>query len=99
MRFVSEITIDHLLTHTIGGWPNGRGDPMFSNNNMNYRELIAWTLENLPLADPPAVNSRILISAIGCSAELSRKSLAAARRLCPKISSRTVRNSRDGDRR
>jgi len=53
MRFVSEITVDHLLTHTIGGWPNGRGDPMFSNNNMNYRELIAWTLENLRLAGSP----------------------------------------------
>ena len=53
MRLVSEITIDHLLMHTIGGWPNGRGDPMFLNNTMNHRELIAWTLENLPLADSP----------------------------------------------
>jgi D-alanyl-D-alanine carboxypeptidase len=26
---------------------------MFSNNDMNYQELIAWTLENLPLADAP----------------------------------------------
>jgi len=26
---------------------------MLLNNNMNYRELIAWTLENLPLADFP----------------------------------------------
>jgi CubicO group peptidase (beta-lactamase class C family) len=55
MRFVSEITIDHLLTHTIGGWPNGRGDPMFSNYSMNHRELIGWTLENLPLAGSPGI--------------------------------------------
>jgi CubicO group peptidase (beta-lactamase class C family) len=50
---VEEITIEHLLTHTTGGWGNDANDPMFSNKEMNHRELIAWTLEHMPLTIPP----------------------------------------------
>jgi CubicO group peptidase (beta-lactamase class C family) len=42
--FVEQITIEHLLTHTVGGWGNAFNDPMFSNKDMSHRELIAWTL-------------------------------------------------------
>jgi CubicO group peptidase (beta-lactamase class C family) len=50
---IEEITVEHLLTHTAGGWGNGARDPMHLNKEMNQRELIAWTLELMPLAFPP----------------------------------------------
>jgi CubicO group peptidase (beta-lactamase class C family) len=50
---VDEITIEHLLTHTGGGWANHGADPMFMNPGMNHAELIAWTLRNRPLDNPP----------------------------------------------
>jgi CubicO group peptidase (beta-lactamase class C family) len=50
---VDEITIEHLLTHTGGGWSNQKADPMFMNIGMNHSELIAWTLRNRPLDQPP----------------------------------------------
>lgn len=49
----AEITIEHLLTHTAGGWGNLANDPMFLNKEMNHRELITWTLEHVPLTAPP----------------------------------------------
>ena len=50
---VEQITIEHLLTHTAGGWGNVVNDPMFSNREMSQRELIAWTLAHMPLSVPP----------------------------------------------
>ena len=50
---VEEITIEQLLTHTCGGWPNKNRDPMFSNPQFDQRRLIAWTLANVPLDHPP----------------------------------------------
>jgi CubicO group peptidase (beta-lactamase class C family) len=50
---VEQITIEHLLTHTVGGWGNVANDPMFSNKEMSHRELIAWTLTHMPLTVPP----------------------------------------------
>src|SRR5437588_3537940 len=50
---VEQITVDHLLTHTSGGWDNGPDDPMFSNLGMNHAQLISWTLNNQPLKNPP----------------------------------------------
>jgi CubicO group peptidase (beta-lactamase class C family) len=47
------ITIDHLLTHTAGGWTNEKSDPMFSQLGMSHRQLIVWTLANVPLLQPP----------------------------------------------
>jgi CubicO group peptidase (beta-lactamase class C family) len=50
---IQKITVEHLLTHTSGGWPNNHDDPMFKNKQMSHRELINWALENQPLtADP-----------------------------------------------
>jgi CubicO group peptidase (beta-lactamase class C family) len=43
---VRAITVDHLLTHSSGGWANDKDDPMFRNPAMNHDELIAWTLRN-----------------------------------------------------
>lgn len=50
---VEQITIDHLLTHTAGGWGNLENDPMFLNVGMNQEELISWTLKNQVLRNPP----------------------------------------------
>jgi CubicO group peptidase (beta-lactamase class C family) len=48
-----QITIEHLLTHTTGGWGNRSRDPMSLNREMKHRELIDWTLQHVPLTDPP----------------------------------------------
>jgi CubicO group peptidase (beta-lactamase class C family) len=50
---VDQITVEHLLTHTGGGWSNSSNDPMFENLQMNHAQLIAWTLRNRPLDNPP----------------------------------------------
>jgi CubicO group peptidase (beta-lactamase class C family) len=53
---IEQITIEHLLTHTAGGWSNDARDPMFLNKEMNHRELIAWTLKHMPLATSPGTS-------------------------------------------
>jgi CubicO group peptidase (beta-lactamase class C family) len=50
---IEQITIDHLLTHTAGGWSNLENDPMFLNVGMDQAELISWTLKNQALRNPP----------------------------------------------
>jgi CubicO group peptidase (beta-lactamase class C family) len=50
---VDQITIEHLLTHTSGGWANDAADPMFTNLEMNQAQLIESTLHNRPLDQPP----------------------------------------------
>jgi CubicO group peptidase (beta-lactamase class C family) len=52
-QYVADITVDHLLTHTCGGWPNDSTDPMFQHESWDHAHLISWTLENLPLTYPP----------------------------------------------
>jgi CubicO group peptidase (beta-lactamase class C family) len=52
-QYVTDITVDNLLTHTCGGWPDGSTDPMFRFNSWDQSKLIAWTLDNLPLTSPP----------------------------------------------
>jgi CubicO group peptidase (beta-lactamase class C family) len=38
---IERITIEHLLTHTSGGWPNDHDDPTFKNKEMRHLELIS----------------------------------------------------------
>jgi CubicO group peptidase (beta-lactamase class C family) len=52
-QYVEDITIDHLLTHTAGGWDKGNDDPMFANPEMDQPRLISWTLDNKPLSNSP----------------------------------------------
>jgi CubicO group peptidase (beta-lactamase class C family) len=52
-RHIEEITVEHLLTHTCGGWQNDARDPMFRNPGMAHAELISWTLDSIPLTSPP----------------------------------------------
>jgi CubicO group peptidase (beta-lactamase class C family) len=53
LQYVTDITVDHLLTHTCGGWPNDSTDPMFQHDSWDHEKLISWTLKNLPLTYPP----------------------------------------------
>jgi D-alanyl-D-alanine carboxypeptidase len=56
---IADITVSDLLHHTSGGWSadgsqsNGFNDPMFSKLSMNNKELISWTLNNIPLDTLP----------------------------------------------
>jgi CubicO group peptidase (beta-lactamase class C family) len=54
--YIEEITVDHLLTHTAGGWENDRTDPMFRHTGMGHKQLIAWTIANQPLENPPGTH-------------------------------------------
>lgn len=47
------ITLHQLLTHTAGGWPNDRSDPMFETSGLDAHQLIAQTLSTLRLAAVP----------------------------------------------
>lgn len=50
---LKRVTINHLLHHTAGGWPNDGSDPMFKNPEMSGDELISWVLENQTLTNEP----------------------------------------------
>jgi CubicO group peptidase (beta-lactamase class C family) len=52
-QYVTDITVDHLLTHTAGGWPNDSTDPMMRNLSWDQTKLITETIANLPLTNPP----------------------------------------------
>jgi CubicO group peptidase (beta-lactamase class C family) len=55
---LSQITVQHLLEHTSGGWSNNGADPMFIKTEMDQNQLITWVLENRPLDnDPGSVHS------------------------------------------
>jgi CubicO group peptidase (beta-lactamase class C family) len=54
-QYVTDITVDHLLTHTCGGWPNDSSDPMFRYNSWDQARLISWVLDTLPLTSPPGL--------------------------------------------
>jgi len=53
MPYVSDVTVNHLLTHTAGGWPNDSTDPMFRHDSWDQTKLISWAIETLPLSYPP----------------------------------------------
>ncbi len=50
---VQKITLEHLLTHTCGGWENDGNDPMIMDPTMDAKDLIRWTLQNEPLKNEP----------------------------------------------
>jgi CubicO group peptidase (beta-lactamase class C family) len=50
---INQITVEHLLTHSAGGWTNDGDDPMFHQPQLNHSELIAWVLKNRKLTDLP----------------------------------------------
>ena len=50
---VNDITVDHLLTHTAGGWAADSNDPMLHDNGWDESKLIAETIEKVPLTSRP----------------------------------------------
>jgi CubicO group peptidase (beta-lactamase class C family) len=55
-QYVADITVDHLLTHTCGGWPADSTDPMMHNDGWDQTKLITETIANVPLTSPPGTN-------------------------------------------
>ncbi|MBV9886998.1 MAG: beta-lactamase family protein, partial [Acidobacteria bacterium] len=55
-QYVTDVTVDHLLTHTSGGWPNDDTDPMFRNDSWDHKRLIAESIANIPLTYPPGTH-------------------------------------------
>ena len=49
---IEQITVDHLLTHSAGGWGHEH-DPMFSDPSLDQSELISRTLDTQPLLNAP----------------------------------------------
>lgn len=50
---VRSITVEHLLTHTAGGWGNSNNDPMFLDPALSLTDVIDTTLDNRPLDNEP----------------------------------------------
>jgi CubicO group peptidase (beta-lactamase class C family) len=55
-QYVTDITVDHLLTQTAGGWPNDSTDPMMHNLSWDHTKLITETIANDPLTNPPGTH-------------------------------------------
>jgi CubicO group peptidase (beta-lactamase class C family) len=55
-QWVQDITVDHLLHHTAGGWGNSANDPMFQQYSLDANELITWTLQNILLQNAPGTS-------------------------------------------
>ena len=53
---LADISVHHLLTHTSGGWPNDRRDPMFLHPALDQAELMARTLREQALRQPPGTH-------------------------------------------
>lgn len=57
--YVTDITIDHLLHHTGGGWStDAPGDPAFYDSSWTTSNLISWTLNNNNLLSAPGTTYR-----------------------------------------
>jgi CubicO group peptidase (beta-lactamase class C family) len=54
--YVTDITVDDLLTHTSGGWPNDDTDPMMHNDGWDHTKLITETIANVPITNPPGTH-------------------------------------------
>jgi CubicO group peptidase (beta-lactamase class C family) len=55
-QWVTDITVDDLLTHTCGGWPDDANDPMMLNLSWNQTKLITQTIAKVPLTNPPGTH-------------------------------------------
>ena len=55
-QYVADITVDNLLTHTAGGWPNDNTDPMMHNDGWDHTKLITETIANQPLTNQPGTH-------------------------------------------
>lgn len=51
--WLKAVTVEHLLTHTAGGWSNKEHDPMFREPDRGRATLIQQTLDDYPLQALP----------------------------------------------
>jgi len=51
--YVTDITVDHLLTQTAGGWAADDNDPMLQHNGWDQAKLITETIDNVSLTSVP----------------------------------------------
>lgn len=51
--YITDITIDHLLHHTGGGWGNQSDDPTMHDQSLTKEQLLTWILDNRPLDFAP----------------------------------------------
>jgi D-alanyl-D-alanine carboxypeptidase len=51
--WLQAITVEHLLTHTSGGWSNKEHDPMFHESGPNRTAFTQHVLDDYPLEAPP----------------------------------------------
>ena len=51
--WLAAITVEHLLTHTAGGWSNKEHDPMFHEGGRNFADFLQRVLDSYPLEWPP----------------------------------------------
>lgn len=56
--WITDITVDHLLSHLSGGWQNDGSDPMFQDGSLNFTQLINQTINNQALTDQPGTKSK-----------------------------------------
>ncbi|KAE9548215.1 hypothetical protein FO519_008576 [Halicephalobus sp. NKZ332] len=52
-KYLTDITVRHLLEHTAGGWNNLESDAAWLEPQMSTKELIEFILENVPLTEKP----------------------------------------------
>jgi len=50
---LEQITVEQLLMHTTGSWPNTNSDPMFQQGSLDVYQLIHWVLDNHPVRGNP----------------------------------------------
>lgn len=50
---ITDITVEHCLHHTLGGWGNASSDPMFQQSQLNGDDLLSWILDNRALENQP----------------------------------------------
>ena len=55
-QYITDVTVDHLLTHTAGGWPADSTDPMMHNLSWDHSKLITESIANMPLVNPPGTH-------------------------------------------
>ena len=48
MAGLTDITVRHLLHHTVGVWGNDGNDPMFQQPSYTHAQLISWALDRYP---------------------------------------------------
>lgn len=55
-QYIADVSVDHLLTHTAGGWLSDSTDPMMHNLSWDHTKLITETIANMPLVNPPGTH-------------------------------------------